>query len=96
MTIRPLFDNVLVKRRDAAETTKSGLFLAPAAKEKPSEADVIAVGPGSRADDGTLIPPSVKAGDCVLFGKFTGNDVRIADVDYLLLRESDILAVLDE
>jgi len=93
MKIRPLYDRIVVKRiEDSAEKTASGLFIPDSAKEKPQEGEVIAVGAGKRNDDGKLIPLDVKAGDRILFGKYTGNDIKIDDQEYLILREEEILA----
>lgn len=95
MKIRPLGDRVLVKRVESEERTKGGLFIPETAKEKPIEARVIAVGPGKRDDNGKVIEPSVKAGDRVLFGKYSGTEVKIDGEEHLILREDDILGVIE-
>ena len=96
MKIRPLHDRVLVKRIEAGDTTSPGGIIIPdTAKEKPQEGKVIAVGPGKRSDNGTVQPLNVKAGARVLFGKYSGTDVKIDDEDYLIMREDDILGVLE-
>jgi chaperonin GroES len=95
MKFRPLYDRIVVKRVDAEHRTASGLIIPEAAKEKPLEATVIAVGNGKPGKDGTLRPVSVKAGDNVLFGKYTGDEVKIDGEDHIILREEDILAVIE-
>ncbi len=97
MTIRPLHDRILVKRLDADAKTPGGLFIPDAAKEKPVQAVVISVGTGRRDKDGSLIPLDVKAGDQVLFSKYSGTEVKIelAEGEHLILREDDLLAVID-
>ena len=95
MTIRPLHDRILVKRLQEVGKTAGGLFIPDSAKEKPVEAQVIAVGSGKILEDGTVRKPDVKAGDKVLFAKYSGSEVKIDGEDHLILREEDILAVLD-
>jgi chaperonin GroES len=95
MKIRPLHDRVLVKRLDEVEKTAGGLFIPDTAKEKPIEAKVIAVGAGKRLDDGKLRAPNVKPGDRVLFAKYSGTEVKIDGEEHLIMREEDILAVLE-
>ena len=95
MKFRPLYDRVLVKRVEAEERTSSGLILPDSAKEKPLEAEVIAVGNGKRLDDGGHRPVSVSAGDRVIFGKYTGDEVKLDGVEHIILSESDILAVVE-
>jgi len=96
MKIRPLHDRVLVKRLENEEKTSPGGIIIPdTAKEKPQEGEVVAVGPGKTTSDGTVQPMNVKAGDRVLFGKYSGTDVKIDDEDYLIMREDDILGVLE-
>ena len=90
----PLADRVLVKPLEATEVKKGGIIIPDTAKEKPQEGEIIAVGPGRLADDGKRIPLEVKKGDRVLFGKYSGTEVRLGDEDYLILRESDVLAKL--
>jgi chaperonin GroES len=94
--IRPLGDRVVVKAVERAEQTKSGLFLPDTAQEKPQEAIVVAVGPGKLLDDGTRTPIDLKAGDKVLYSKYAGTEIKQLDEEYLILRESDILAVVLE
>ena len=96
MKFRPLRDNVLIKRVEAAEKTASGLYIPDSAKDKPQEAQVMAVGPGRTGKDGESIAMSVQEGDIVLFGKYSGNEVSLDGDDYLILRESDILAVVEK
>ncbi len=94
MKFRPLKDNVVVQVLEAAEKTKGGLFLPDTAQEKPQEGKVISVGTGRRLKDGKLVKPSVKKGDKILFGKYSGSEVKIDDEDYLIISEKDILAIL--
>lgn len=91
--LKPLADRVVVKVSSEEEKTKGGIFLPDTAKEKPQEGEVIAVGPGRRLDNGTVVPPEVKVGDRVIFAKYGGTEVKINDEEYLILRESDILAI---
>jgi chaperonin GroES len=93
--IRPLHDRILIKRTAAEEKTPGGLIIPDAAKEKPVEAVVIAVGSGKRDKDGNLIPLDVKAGDRVLFSKYSGSEIKLDGVEHVILREDDLLAVLD-
>jgi chaperonin GroES len=95
MSIRPLHDRILIKRTTAEEKTPGGLIIPDAAKEKPVEAVVVAVGSGKRDKDGNLIALDVKAGDRVLFSKYSGSEVKLDGVEHVILREEDILAVLD-
>ena len=92
---RPLHDRVVVKRVDSEEKTKGGIIIPDTAKEKPQEGEVVAVGPGARDDNGNLIELAVKAGDRVLFGKWSGTEVKIDGEDLLIMKESDILGVID-
>jgi chaperonin GroES len=94
MAFTPLHDRVLVRRIESEEKTKGGLIIPDTAKEKPAEAEVVAVGPGARKDSGELIAPSVKAGDRVLFGKWSGTEVTIDGKELLIMKESDILGVI--
>jgi chaperonin GroES len=97
MAFRPLHDRVLVKRVSAATKSAGGLYIPDtASKDKPQEGSVIAVGPGRRTDDGKLREPSVKAGDRVLFGKYTGDEIKLEGEEHVILRESDILAVIED
>ena len=95
MTIKPLADRVVIKMTEAEETTKSGLFLAGNAKEKPQVAEVVAVGPGARDDNGKLIPMEVKVGDKVITGKYSGTEVKMDGTEYTIVKQSDILAIVD-
>ena len=92
---RPLHDRVVVKRIDAEEKTKGGIIIPDSAQEKPSEGEIIAVGPGGRDENGKLTPIGVKTGDRVLFGKWSGTEVKLDGEDLLIMKESDILGVLD-
>jgi chaperonin GroES len=92
--VRPLSDRILVKRVESETKTKGGLYIPDSAKEKPTEATVVAVGPGKVRDDGTRRELSVKKGDRVLFGKYDGTEVKIDGEDHLIIRESDVLGVL--
>jgi chaperonin GroES len=94
MAFKPLHDRVLVKRIASDEKTKGGLIIPDTAKEKPAEGEVIAVGEGARKDSGELIAPSVKAGDRILFGKWSGTEVTIDGVEMLIMKESDILGLM--
>ena len=95
MKFRPLHDRVVVKRIDAEEKTAGGIIIPDSAKEKPSQGEVIAVGPGGRDEAGKLIPIDVKVGDRVLFGKWSGTEIRLNGEDLLIMKESDIMGVLD-
>jgi len=95
MTVRPLFDRVLVKRNDEPTRSKGGLFLPETAKEKPVEGTVVAVGNGRVADDGKVSALTVKVGDRVVFGKYAGTEIKVEGEDRLILREDDILGILD-
>jgi chaperonin GroES len=95
MKIRPLHDRILVKRLEEENKTSGGLFIPDSAKEKPIQAKVIAVGAGKRDKDGKIIPLDVKAGDKVLFSKYSGSEIKIDGDEHLILREDDLLAVLD-
>ena len=94
MGFRPLHDRVVVKRIDQDDKTKGGIIIPDTAKEKPQEGEVIAVGPGARDEDGKYITPDVKTGDRILFGKWSGTEVKIEGEDLLIMKESDILGVL--
>jgi chaperonin GroES len=95
MKIRPLHDRIVVKRKAEEEKTAGGLYIPESAKERPVEAEVIAVGNGKLLEDGSLRPLGVKAGDRILFGKYAGNEIKLDDVEYLIMREDDILAVIE-
>ena len=95
MKFRPLYDRVLIKRVTAEQKTSSGLIIPDSAKEKPLEAKVVAVGAGRRTKDGEIRPMSLKAGDIVLFGKYTGDEVKLDGEEHVILREEDVLAVVE-
>lgn len=94
MSIRPLGDRVVIKRIEAEETTKSGIVLPGTAKEKPQEAEVVAVGPGGLVN-GKEVKMEVKAGDKVLFSKYAGNEIKMDNIEYIILKQDDILAVIE-
>jgi chaperonin GroES len=96
MKVRPLYDRVIVRRVAEEEKTKGGIIIPDSAKEKPSEAEVVAVGNGKYDDKGTLRALNVKKGDRILFGKYSGNDIKIDGVDHLILREDDILGIIEK
>ena len=96
MKFRPLHDRVVVKRIDAEEKSSGGIIIPDTAKEKPSQGEIIAVGPGGRDEAGKLVPLDVKVGDRILFGKWSGTEVKIDSVEYLIMKESDIMGVLVE
>jgi chaperonin GroES len=95
MKVRPLHDRVLVERVEEREVKKGGIIIPDTAKEKPQEGKVIAVGNGKVNDDGKKIPLDVKAGDKILFGKYSGSEVKLDDKEYLIMREEDVLAILE-
>ncbi|MEE0946473.1 MAG: co-chaperone GroES [Acutalibacteraceae bacterium] len=95
MNIKPLSDNVVIRLTEAEETTKSGIILTSAAKEKPQIAEVIAVGPGAYDNNGNLVPMTVKVGDKVITGKYAGNEVKIDSDEFIVVRISDILAIVE-
>ena len=94
MKFRPLHDRVLVRRVEAEETTAGGIIIPDTAKEKPQEGEIIAVGPGGRDESGKLIPIDVRAGDRVLFGKWSGTEVKLEGEELLIMKESDIMGVI--
>ena len=96
MNFRPLHDRVLVRRIEADEKTAGGIIIPDTAKEKPSQGEVVAVGPGGRDESGKLIPIDIKVGDRVLFGKWSGTEVKIEGVEYLIMKESDIMGVIEQ
>ncbi|MDF0516652.1 MULTISPECIES: co-chaperone GroES [Bradyrhizobium] len=96
MEFRPLHDRVVVKRIDAEEKTAGGIIIPDTAKEKPSQGEVIAVGPGGRDESGKLVPIDVQVGDRILFGKWSGTEVKIDGQELLIMKESDILGVLTD
>ena len=95
MKIRPLGDRILVKRIKEEEKTKGGIIIPDTAKEKPQEGKMVAVGKGKVNEDGKLVPPEVKAGDKILFGKYSGSEVKVDGEEHLIMREEDILGVLE-
>ena len=95
MKIRPLHDRILVERVEEKETVRGGIIIPDSAKEKPQEGKVIAAGSGKVGEDGKRIPLDVKAGDKILFGKYSGSEVKIDEKEYLILREEDVLAILE-
>lgn len=94
MKIQPLADRIMVKVLEAKEVTKGGIVLPDTAKEKPQEAEVVAVGKGKVSDEGKVITPEVKAGDKILFGKYSGTEITVDGKEYLILKEEDILAIV--
>ncbi|MCK0209102.1 co-chaperone GroES [Starkeya koreensis] len=94
LKFRPLHDRIVVKRLDAEEKTAGGIIIPDSAKEKPSQGEVVAVGPGARDEAGKLVPLDVKAGDKVLFGKWSGTEVKIDGQDVLIMKESDVLGIV--
>ena len=95
MTIKPLADRVVVKSVEAEEKTKTGIFLTASAQEKPQVAEVVAVGPGAYSEDGKLIPMDVQVGDKVITGKYSGTEVKMDGVEYTIVKQSDILAIVE-
>ena len=95
MNFRPLHDRVVVKRVDAEEKSKGGIIIPDTAKEKPQEGEVIAAGPGSRDEKGKLVPLDLKAGDRILFGKWSGTEVKIEGDELLIMKESDVMGVIE-
>jgi chaperonin GroES len=96
MSLRPLHDRVLIKRIDEQQTVKGGIIIPDTAKEKSQEGEVVAFGAGRILENGTILPPEVKEGDRILFGKFSGTEVRVAGQDYLILREEEIIGILNQ
>jgi chaperonin GroES len=95
MNIRPLYDRIVVKRIEEQETKVGGLFIPDSAKEKPQEGEVVAVGKGKRLEDGKVVALDVQKGDRILFGKYSGNEIRIDGEDLLIMREDEVLGVLE-
>ena len=95
MKFRPLHDRVVVRRLDGEEKTKGGIIIPDTAKEKPQEGEIVAVGPGARDEAGKLVPLDVKSGDRVLFGKWSGTEVKIDGQDLLIMKESDIMGIIE-
>jgi chaperonin GroES len=96
MTFRPLHDRILVRRIEAGEKSAGGIIIPDTAKEKPSEGEVIAVGPGARDDAGKIIELDVKVGDRILFGKWSGTEIRLDGEDLLIMKESDVMGVIEQ
>jgi chaperonin GroES len=94
MNIRPLYDRIVVKRIEEQESTRNGIIIPDSAKEKPQEGEVMAVGHGKRLEDGTLVALDVKAGDRILFGKYSGSETTLNGTEYIIMREDDVLGVL--
>jgi chaperonin GroES len=94
MTFRPLHDRVLVRRIEAAEKTPGGIIIPDTAQEKPQEGEIVSVGSGTRSDDGTVTPLDVKAGDKILFGKWSGTEVKLDGEDLLIMKEADVLGIV--
>ena len=95
INIRPLYDRIVVKRIEEQETTRHGIVIPDSAKEKPQEGEVMAIGKGKRLDDGTVVALDVRAGDRILFGKYSGNEIQLEGTEYIIMREEDVLGVLD-
>ncbi|MGN6108852.1 MAG: co-chaperone GroES [Kofleriaceae bacterium] len=96
MNVRPLQDRILVRRVEEAEKTRGGIIIPDSAKERPLEGNVVAVGSGKRTEDGTLIQLDVKAGDRILFGKYAGTEIKVDGVDHIILREDEVLGVIEK
>jgi chaperonin GroES len=96
MKIRPLYDRIVVKRIEDKEQMQGGLYIPDSAKEKPQEGEVAAVGKGKRLEDGKLVPLDVQVGDRILFGKYSGSDIKIDGAEYLIMREDEVLGILDK
>jgi chaperonin GroES len=95
MNIRPLYDRIVVKRIENEETMQGGLYIPDSAKEKPQEGEVVAVGKGKRLEDGKVVALDVKPGDRILFGKYSGSDIKIDGEEYLIMREDEVLGILE-
>src|ERR1051326_1812085 len=95
MKIRPLYDRIVVKRLGQQEQMQGGLYIPDSAKEKPQEGEVVAVGKGKRLEDGKVIPLDVQPGDRILFGKYSGSDIKLESEEYLIMREDEVLGILD-
>jgi chaperonin GroES len=95
MKIRPLYDRIVVKRIETQEQKVGGLFIPDSAKEKPQEGEVVAVGKGKRLEDGKVVPLDVEVGDRILFGKYSGSDIKLDNEEYLIMREEEVLGILD-
>ena len=95
MNFRPLHDRILIKRIEEKETVKGGIIIPDSAKEKPQEGEVVAVGNGKKNEDGKVVPLDVKAGDRILFGKYSGSEIKMDDEEYLILKEEEVLGVVE-
>jgi chaperonin GroES len=95
MKIRPLYDRIVVKRIEEQETVRGGIIIPDSAKEKPQEGEVVAAGNGKRLENGTMVPLDVKVGDRILFGKYSGSDIKLDGDEYMIMREDEVLGVLD-
>jgi chaperonin GroES len=95
MKIRPLYDRIVVKRVEEQQQMQGGLYIPDTAKEKPQEGEVVAVGKGKRLEDGKVVPLDVQVGDRILFGKYSGSDIKIDNEEYLIMREDEVLGILD-
>ena len=96
MQIRPLYDRLVVRRIEPQETVQNGIIIPDTAKEKPQEGEVVAAGRGKRLEDGTVVPLDVKVGDRIMFGKYAGSDIKIDGQEYLILREDEVLGVIEK
>jgi chaperonin GroES len=95
MNIRPLYDRIVVKRLEEKETIQGGIIIPDSAKEKPQEGEVVAVGQGKRLENGKVVPPDVKAGDKILFGKYSGSEIKLDGEEYVIMREDEVLGILE-
>lgn len=95
MNIRPLYDRIVVKRVEEKETIQGGIIIPDSAKEKPQEGEVVAVGQGKRLENGKVVPLDVKAGDRILFGKYSGSEIKLDGDEYVIMREDEVLGILD-
>ena len=96
MKIRPLYDRIVVRRIEPSEQQQGGLFIPDSAKEKPQEGEVVAVGKGKRLEDGKVVPLDVQAGDRILFGKYSGSEIKVDGEEFLIMREDDVLGVIED
>ena len=96
MNIRPLYDRIVVKRIEQKEQMQGGLYIPDSAKEKPQEGEVVAVGKGKRLEDGKVVPLDVQPGDRILFGKYSGSDIKIDNEEYMIMREDEVLGILEQ
>jgi len=96
MKIRPLYDRIVVKRIEQSEEVQGGLYIPDSAKEKPQQGEVVAVGKGKRLEDGEVVPLDVQAGDRILFGKYSGSEIKVDGEEFLIMREDDVLGVIED